>query len=169
MIYKLAEAAEKSWRRLNGHNQLPKVILGVEFADGIEVIRPQAQAAACPLPSPRFGDSSGASGCACSKRAGQRRLARSQPRLNSATPGLELAAPELVTYHRRSFDRSLVHEPSTKASYPRQRLPGLVPLGKTASAIIKCICPLLTVASAQHPLAKPRHPAVPGTQLIFLR
>ena len=28
MIYKLAEAAEKSWRRLDGHNQLPKIILG---------------------------------------------------------------------------------------------------------------------------------------------
>jgi hypothetical protein len=29
MIFKLAEAAEKSWRRLDGHNQLPKIILGV--------------------------------------------------------------------------------------------------------------------------------------------
>ena len=46
MIFKLAEAAEKSWRRLDGHNQLPKVILGVKFADGVEVIRSQAQAAA---------------------------------------------------------------------------------------------------------------------------
>jgi putative transposase len=46
MIFKLAEAAEKSWRRLNGHNQLPKLILGVKFTDGIEVLRPQAQAAA---------------------------------------------------------------------------------------------------------------------------
>ena len=46
MIFKLAEAAEKSWRRLDGHNQLPKVILGVKFTDGIEVVRPQAQAAA---------------------------------------------------------------------------------------------------------------------------
>jgi len=45
MIFKLAEAAEKSWRRLDGHTQLPKVILGVQFNDGIEV-RPQAQAAA---------------------------------------------------------------------------------------------------------------------------
>ena len=45
-IFKLAEAAEKSWRRLNGHNQLPKVILGVKFTDGIEVVRSQAQAAA---------------------------------------------------------------------------------------------------------------------------
>jgi putative transposase len=46
MIFKLAEAAERSWRRLNGHNQLPKVVVGVKFADGIEVVRSQAQAAA---------------------------------------------------------------------------------------------------------------------------
>src|SRR5271154_2252573 len=46
MIFKLVEAAEKSWRRLDGHNQLPKVILGIKFTDGIEVIRSQAQAAA---------------------------------------------------------------------------------------------------------------------------
>ncbi len=47
MIFKLAEAAEKtSWRRLNGHNHLPKLIQGVKFTDGIEVVRPQAQAAA---------------------------------------------------------------------------------------------------------------------------
>jgi transposase-like protein len=46
MIFKLAEAAEKHWRRLDGHNQLPKVILGVKFADGLEVVRSQDQAAA---------------------------------------------------------------------------------------------------------------------------
>jgi putative transposase len=46
MIFKLAEAAEKSWRHLDGHNQLPKVILGAKFSDGIEVVRSQAQAAA---------------------------------------------------------------------------------------------------------------------------
>ena len=46
MIFKLAEAAERSWRRLDGHNQLPKVILGVKFTDGIEVVRSQAQTAA---------------------------------------------------------------------------------------------------------------------------
>ena len=46
MIFKLAEAAQKSWRRLNGRNQLPKLIFGVKFADGIEVVRSQAQAAA---------------------------------------------------------------------------------------------------------------------------
>jgi transposase-like protein len=46
MIYKLAEAAEKNWRRLDGHNQLPKIILGVKFTDGIEVVRSQAQTTA---------------------------------------------------------------------------------------------------------------------------
>jgi putative transposase len=35
--------AEKSWRRLDGHNQLSKIILGVKFTDGIEVVRSQAQ------------------------------------------------------------------------------------------------------------------------------
>jgi transposase-like protein len=46
MIFKLAEAAEQTWRRLDGHSQLPKVILGVKFNDGLEVVRSQAQAAA---------------------------------------------------------------------------------------------------------------------------
>ena len=46
MIFKLAQAAEKSWHRLRGHHQLPKVILGVKFNDGIEIVRSQAQAAA---------------------------------------------------------------------------------------------------------------------------
>lgn len=34
----LVEGAQKSWRRLDGHNQLPKLVLGVTFNDGIEVI-----------------------------------------------------------------------------------------------------------------------------------
>jgi putative transposase len=46
MIFKLVQAAEKSWYRLRGHNQLPKVILGVKFNDGIEVVRSDAQTAA---------------------------------------------------------------------------------------------------------------------------
>jgi hypothetical protein len=37
MVFKLVEAAQKSWRRLDGHNQLPKVVLGVRFTDGLEV------------------------------------------------------------------------------------------------------------------------------------
>jgi putative transposase len=31
------EGAQKSWRRLDGHAQLPKLILGVKFSDGLEV------------------------------------------------------------------------------------------------------------------------------------
>ena len=36
MIYKLVEAAEKNWRRLDGHNQLP-IILGVKFTNGMKL------------------------------------------------------------------------------------------------------------------------------------
>ena len=46
MIFKLTQAAEKRWHRLRGHHQLPKVILGVKFNDGIEIVISQAQAAA---------------------------------------------------------------------------------------------------------------------------
>ena len=46
MIFKLAVAAERSWRRLDGHTQLPKALLGVTFTDGIEAVRRDAQAAA---------------------------------------------------------------------------------------------------------------------------
>ena len=38
MVFKLAQAAEKSWRRLDGHSQLPKLITGVKFIDGIEAV-----------------------------------------------------------------------------------------------------------------------------------
>ena len=37
MVFKLVMAASKTWRRLKGQNQLPKVINGVKFKDGIEV------------------------------------------------------------------------------------------------------------------------------------
>ena len=46
MIFKLAQAAEKSWHRLRGYDQLPKVICGVKFNDGIEVVKLQTQTAA---------------------------------------------------------------------------------------------------------------------------
>ncbi len=46
MVFKLVQAAEKTWRRLDGHNQLPKLIQGVKFIDGIEAVRQQPQAAA---------------------------------------------------------------------------------------------------------------------------
>jgi transposase-like protein len=37
MVFKLVDGAQKNWRRLDGHNQLPKLIQGVRFTDGIEV------------------------------------------------------------------------------------------------------------------------------------
>ncbi|MBA4038490.1 MAG: IS256 family transposase [Bradyrhizobium sp.] len=37
MVFKLVEGAQRSWRRLDGHAQLPKLILGVKFSDGVEV------------------------------------------------------------------------------------------------------------------------------------
>ena len=46
MVFKLAQAAQNSWRRLDGHNLLPKLIVGVKFIDGIEAVRQQPQAAA---------------------------------------------------------------------------------------------------------------------------
>ena len=46
MIFKLAETAQKSWRRLDGRSQLPKLITGVKFTDGIEAAGQDAQTAA---------------------------------------------------------------------------------------------------------------------------
>jgi transposase-like protein len=46
MVFKLLSAASKTWRRLNGTNQLPKVVGGVRFQDGIEVIEVPANRAA---------------------------------------------------------------------------------------------------------------------------
>jgi putative transposase len=37
MVFKLVMAAARTWRRLKGENQLPKVIEGVRFKDGVEV------------------------------------------------------------------------------------------------------------------------------------
>jgi hypothetical protein len=39
-------AASKTWRRLKGENQLPKVVNGVRFHDGIEITPTSAQSAA---------------------------------------------------------------------------------------------------------------------------
>ena len=49
MVFKLVDAAQKNWRRLDGHNQLPKLVLGAKFKDGLEVAQiadRQPQAAA---------------------------------------------------------------------------------------------------------------------------
>ena len=36
MVFKMIQTAQSSWRRLDGQNQLPKLITGVKFTDGIE-------------------------------------------------------------------------------------------------------------------------------------
>jgi transposase-like protein len=46
MVFKLVMAAAKTWRRLKGENQLPKVIQGVTFRNGVEVTNTPAQTAA---------------------------------------------------------------------------------------------------------------------------
>jgi putative transposase len=46
MVFKLVTAAAKTWRRLKGENQLPKVVQGVKFTNGVEVTNTPAQNAA---------------------------------------------------------------------------------------------------------------------------
>ena len=46
MVFKLVMAAAKTWRRLKGENQLPKVVQGVKFTNGVEVKETPAQSAA---------------------------------------------------------------------------------------------------------------------------
>jgi len=46
MVFKLVMAAAKTWRRLKGENQLPKVVQGVTFRNGVEVTNTPAQSAA---------------------------------------------------------------------------------------------------------------------------
>jgi putative transposase len=46
MVFKLVMAAGKTWRRLKGENQLPKVVAGVTFRNGVEVTNTPEQNAA---------------------------------------------------------------------------------------------------------------------------
>lgn len=46
MMFKLVVAAAKIWRRLKGDNQLPKVVQGVSFRNGVEITSTPAQNAA---------------------------------------------------------------------------------------------------------------------------
>ena len=36
MVFKLVTVTSKTWRRVNGYEQLPRVIEGVTFTDGIQ-------------------------------------------------------------------------------------------------------------------------------------
>ena len=42
MVFKLVDGAQKTWRKLDGHNQLPKIVQGVKFADRLEVVLKRA-------------------------------------------------------------------------------------------------------------------------------
>jgi transposase-like protein len=44
MVFKLAEQAQKHWRKLNGYKLIPKVIEGVKFTNG-EIEKPETKAA----------------------------------------------------------------------------------------------------------------------------
>lgn len=44
MVFKLIQAAQASWRRLDGQNQLPKLIEGIKFTDGIDANQKQVAA-----------------------------------------------------------------------------------------------------------------------------
>jgi putative transposase len=46
MVFKLVTAAAKTWRRLKGENQLPKIVQGIKFQNGIEIIEMPAHHAA---------------------------------------------------------------------------------------------------------------------------
>ena len=46
MVFKLVMAAARTWHRLKGENQLPKVVQGVTSRIGVEVTDTPAQSAA---------------------------------------------------------------------------------------------------------------------------
>ena len=45
MMFKLSQYAEKNWRKLRGFNYLAKVIEGVLFKNGIQIIKSEQIAA----------------------------------------------------------------------------------------------------------------------------
>jgi hypothetical protein len=46
MVFQLVMAAARTWRRLKGENQLPKVVRGVRFRNGVEVTEAPERTAA---------------------------------------------------------------------------------------------------------------------------
>ena len=44
MLFELVMVAAKTWRRLKGGNQSPKVVQGVTFSNGVEVANTPARA-----------------------------------------------------------------------------------------------------------------------------
>ena len=45
-LFKLITAAARTWRKLKGENQLPKIVAGATFRDGTEIIEAPSSRAA---------------------------------------------------------------------------------------------------------------------------
>lgn len=58
MVFMLIRAASKTWRRLKGANQLPRLIEGVKFIDVVASTDDRQTAPLDQRPSPKFGHSS---------------------------------------------------------------------------------------------------------------
>jgi putative transposase len=50
MVFKLVAQAQRHWRRCDGHDLLPKIILSVKFKDGIEIAAESAAEPKTPPP-----------------------------------------------------------------------------------------------------------------------
>jgi len=42
MVFKLIDGAQRIWRRLDGHAQLPELVQGMKFSNGLEVAEKQS-------------------------------------------------------------------------------------------------------------------------------
>jgi len=62
MVFTLVRAASKKWHRLNGANQLPRVIEGVKFTDGVATSDAARAAPPDRAASPKFDHSSDSCG-----------------------------------------------------------------------------------------------------------
>ena len=83
MVFKLVMSAAKTWRRLKGENQLPKVIAGVTFQNGAGIINTPEQSDARSRHHPNSGIArgaadQGATGCAVSRSERQAQSASCQ-------------------------------------------------------------------------------------------
>lgn len=91
MVFKLIMAASRKWRRLNGQNQLPKVIDGVRFRDGVEATGSMTQA---PPDQPRHPNSR----IARSAWASITRSSSARPRSRSKRSKQRIGRPSSVIF-----------------------------------------------------------------------
>jgi hypothetical protein len=58
MVFKLVNAAAKTWRRSKGENQSPKVVQGVKFQPQVSACEPRARIQRCGRQNPQAGEKS---------------------------------------------------------------------------------------------------------------